>query len=32
MEMMEEAEDEEAITGEGGVDCCSCYQLKEEDE
>jgi hypothetical protein len=32
MEMTEEAEDEEAIAGEGGVDCCSCYRLEEEDE
>jgi hypothetical protein len=32
MEMTEEAEDKEAITGEGGVDCGSCYRLEEEDE
>jgi hypothetical protein len=32
MEMTEEAEDEEAIAGEGEVDCGSCYQLEEEDE
>jgi hypothetical protein len=32
MEMTEEAEDEEAIAGEGGVDCGSCYQLEEEDD
>jgi hypothetical protein len=32
MEMTEEAEDEEDIVGEGGVNCRSCYRLKEEDE
>jgi hypothetical protein len=32
MEMTEEAEDEEAIAGEGGVDYGSWYRLEEEDE
>jgi hypothetical protein len=32
MEMPEEAEDEEAIAGEGRVDWCGCYRLEEGDE